>query len=314
MFSNILSSAHDQYDLGNVSYFTPTHAPAASFPFVHFANSFLSTNEPIYTPSTVLQVPTDKTVIRAEDLQNLIDTALSYDDVISSNWLETLILLPDLDMGESSTISFLDWNAVDVLHQQYGVKTMYIDPTFYLPTSAKFQDIKVKINRLLPPAMTIIKYQGPYLMKISPIQDQLHLYPVYRLYPDIYRAFLYGMYRPNLLPLSPPSGASYNALRAIDERGYNLIPVPSRLYGKTPHSNGVRGERIAVKGKLRAGFAIPRLGLDLLIDIYDVHGVVTSAGSRKYGELYGAANSSADAIVRLEALGGVFVGKTKTAA
>ena len=49
------------------------------------------------------------------------------------------------------------------------------------------------------------------------------------------------------------------------------------------------------------------------IDIYDVSGVVTSAGSRAWGEFTGKASQSASSIQRLVDLGGMLVGKTKTA-
>ena len=48
--------------------------------------------------------------------------------------------------------------------------------------------------------------------------------------------------------------------------------------------------------------------------MYDIKGVPTSAGSRAYGELYGPSNTSASSLLRLEKLGGIFVGKTKTGA
>lgn len=51
-----------------------------------------------------------------------------------------------------------------------------------------------------------------------------------------------------------------------------------------------------------------------LQDVYDVKGVITSAGSRPYGEVWGEANTTASSILRLEELGGHIVGKSKTAA
>lgn len=51
----------------------------------------------------------------------------------------------------------------------------------------------------------------------------------------------------------------------------------------------------------------------IIIDIYNLHGVVTSGGSRAFGDLYGAANETAFAVAKLEHLGAVIVGKTKTA-
>lgn len=52
----------------------------------------------------------------------------------------------------------------------------------------------------------------------------------------------------------------------------------------------------------------------LTIDLYDVKGVPTSAGSRAYGEMYGPANQTAVSLRLLDPEMGVFVGKTKTTA
>jgi Asp-tRNA(Asn)/Glu-tRNA(Gln) amidotransferase A subunit family amidase len=48
-------------------------------------------------------------------------------------------------------------------------------------------------------------------------------------------------------------------------------------------------------------------------DIYDVQGLQTGAGSRAYAETYPVAAANSVPVQRLMDLGGVIVGKTKTA-
>lgn len=238
-----------QYHLGDISYFTPTQEPIATFPFIPYGNKPDSHHKNDYNPATVVRVPLDQTVVDAEDLLSSIREYLTYDDVLTIDWLETVILIPDYERaGATSTISFLDWDTIAMLHHEFGTRQVYVDPTFYLPLSVKFRNFPIEVNRLVPPALTP-DARGPYLMSRN--SDRMDLFPVYRLYSDKYRTFLYGVYRASWLPLAPPGGAKYKALWAVDQWGYNLIPVPSRLYGLTTHPDGVWGERIAVKGELQ---------------------------------------------------------------
>lgn len=77
---------------------------------------------------------------------------------------------------------------------------------------------------------------------------QMDLWPVYRLYPDIYRTFMFGMYRPFYGPIPIDQEEIYKEFRGVDQNGDKYIPVPSRLYSR-PYDNGIRGQRIAVKGE-----------------------------------------------------------------
>jgi len=83
-------------------------------------------------------------------------------------------------------------------------------------------------------------FAGPYFSRS--LGNSLDLLPVYRLYPDDYRTFLFGIY-----PLNDQSGR-YGTLRRYDIHGNLLIPVPSRLYIRAGEL-GIRGQRIAVKGE-----------------------------------------------------------------
>lgn len=79
-------------------------------------------------------------------------------------------------------------------------------------------------------------------------ESQVKLWPVYRLSSDTYRAFLNGMYP--TAPFRSSRGHTYRALRAVDDQGYHLIPVPSRLYKQASGGDpAVEGTRIAIKGE-----------------------------------------------------------------
>ncbi|KAF9765436.1 hypothetical protein IL306_002281 [Fusarium sp. DS 682] len=114
----------------------------------------------------------------------------------------------------------------------------------------------------------------------------LDLSKVFRLYVDTYRTFVVGIY---------DSGAGYRALPySTSEWGAPSIPVPSRLYS-IEDGRPLAGKRIGVK------------------DIYDLEGIQTTAGSLAYASVHPKADKTAPALQRIIDLGGVLVGKQKTA-
>ncbi|KAF5020221.1 hypothetical protein F66182_7786 [Fusarium sp. NRRL 66182] len=116
--------------------------------------------------------------------------------------------------------------------------------------------------------------------------EMLHLSKVLRLYPDTYRTFVVGIY---------DSGAGYRALPYSGSGwGLPLIPVPSRLYS-VEDDRPLAGQRVGVK------------------DIYDLEGIQTTAGSLAYTSIHQAAGQTAPALQRIIDMGGVVVGKQKTA-
>ncbi|KAK7408492.1 hypothetical protein QQX98_009359 [Neonectria punicea] len=126
--------------------------------------------------------------------------------------------------------------------------------------------------------------QGPLFAVAN--GTSLHLSKVYGLYEDSYRTFMNGVYE---------SHGSHKTLDFFEPPwGHPMIPVPSRLYS-IGDDRPLAGKRIGVK------------------DIYDVKGVQTTCGSRAYSQVYGPANVTAPSIQRLIDLGGVVVGKQKTA-
>ncbi|RDW80115.1 hypothetical protein BP6252_04753 [Coleophoma cylindrospora] len=120
-------------------------------------------------------------------------------------------------------------------------------------------------------------YSAPYFLQGE------HLYKAYRLYPDIYGAFISGIFE--------SSPGHYQEIQS------NLIPIPSRLYSHQPGSNPQKplsGMRIAIK------------------DIFHICGLKTGAGSKAYRSLSQPATNTAEAVQALIDAGAVLVGKTKT--
>ncbi|KAL2882192.1 hypothetical protein SGCOL_002460 [Colletotrichum sp. CLE4] len=116
--------------------------------------------------------------------------------------------------------------------------------------------------------------------------DSLYLSKVLRMYIDTYRTFVTGTYESN---------GGYKAFTQSEaDWGYAMIPVPSRLYS-TDDTRPMAGQRVAVK------------------DIYDLEGIQTTAGSRAYAAVNGIASKTAPALQQIINLGGVVVGKQKTA-
>ncbi|KAH6711065.1 glutamyl-tRNA amidotransferas-like protein subunit A, partial [Leptodontidium sp. MPI-SDFR-AT-0119] len=119
--------------------------------------------------------------------------------------------------------------------------------------------------------------EGPYLL----IGTTLH--KVYKLYPDVYNAFTYGILQ----------SGDLSSFGKSPVEGY--IPVPSRLYhNKNDIQKPLSGKRIAVK------------------DIYDIQGLVTGASSQAYARLNKPALKTARCIQDLLDLGAIIVGKAKT--
>ncbi|PVH88774.1 amidase signature enzyme [Cadophora sp. DSE1049] len=118
--------------------------------------------------------------------------------------------------------------------------------------------------------------EGPYLV----IGTTLH--KVFKLFPDVYDAFMYGILQSG----DPPN------FEKSPIAGY--IPVPSRLYYDESVHRPLTGKRIAVK------------------DIYDIQGLATGASSQAYARLGKLAVTTARCIQTLLDLGAIIVGKAKT--
>ncbi|KAL3422289.1 glutamyl-tRNA subunit a [Phlyctema vagabunda] len=110
-----------------------------------------------------------------------------------------------------------------------------------------------------------------------------NIHQAFKLYPDPNVAFICGVV---------PSEDGTRSYRKITT---DLIPVPSRWYfPPTSSEKPLSGKRVAIK------------------DIFDVHGLKTTAGSKEREVLYPELDSTAPAIQILIDQGAVIVGKTKT--
>lgn len=128
---------------------------------------------------------------------------------------------------------------------------------------------------------------GPYIAALSD-PKVLSLSTVHRLYVDTFRDFLYGAY------IDEATGR-YTALDvSFPEFGYPAVPVPSRLYS-LHDPRPFAGYRVAIK------------------DLFDMKGLITTAGSRALAHISSPANNTAPSIERIVELGGVLVGKYKLA-
>ncbi|KAH8921445.1 hypothetical protein BT69DRAFT_1335555 [Atractiella rhizophila] len=153
-------------------------------------------------------------------------------------------------------------------------------------------EIEVPASEALPVGLSVHRAEGAHL----PAQlsgpflagtkgGEIFLHPVYRLYEDKYRTFVYGSYQLPFSSIHRPF--LHNTIYQT-----NLIPVPSRLY--SVHSEKpLAGVRIGVK------------------DIYDVEGLVTAVSNRAWGEMTGVAKMSAISVQKLEDAGALVIGKTK---
>lgn len=189
---------------------------------------------------TILHVPSTNSTIFLHDVINSIESALALDDVLSPAWLDTLILVPDA----IDTPIRLDAAVASALYLDYGVKSLLLHPSVLPPPSRRFPGVDLEIQSLPPSAVIPKTINGPYLARKN--MNKMDLYPVYKLYSDIYRTFLFGMYKPpSLLAEEEP----YHTFRHVDSKGYPMIPVPSRLYGRS--SDQLHGKRIGIKGEHR---------------------------------------------------------------
>ena len=128
---------------------------------------------------------------------------------------------------------------------------------------------------------------GPYLLTSR--GGRCAFSTVYRLYPDHYRDFMHGIY-----DTGDESGSHTTLYTLVGNIGDIAILVPSRLYS-LHDTRPFAGYRVAVK------------------DLFDRKGLITSAGSRALASISLAAESTAPSIQRIVNLGGVIVGKYKTA-
>ncbi|KAG4444478.1 hypothetical protein IFR05_000069 [Cadophora sp. M221] len=191
----------------------------------------------------------------------------------------TVIDISDLTSINSTAIESISKTRIsnflsrdDVIHESF-TKHLLFKTSSDIQVSWEVEDLKTNT----PYIQSDLPCEGPYLL----IGKTLH--KVFKLYPDTYNAFMYGILQ---------SGDS-SCFGTSPIEGH--IPVPSRLYhNKTDTQKPLSGKRIAVK------------------DIYDIQGLITGASSQAYARLNKPAAKSARCIQDLLDLGAIIVGKAKT--
>ncbi|KAL3426762.1 amidase [Phlyctema vagabunda] len=222
-------------------------------------------------------VVTEEKLITGEYLEDTIEQYLEADDVYTEDFLEGIYIK---SLVEDSV---LDPSALEYL-ANHSISRLFIDISFSKHSSNITGDFAVTV---VETPSDIVIPAGPYTVSIS--TERIAFSSVFRLYPDEYRDFLYGTYDSNI---GDGSRTAFTTFQPNFE--YPMIPVPSRIYSQND-TRPMAGQRVAVK------------------DLFDVHGLKTSAGSQAWAAITPVANGTAPCIQRIIDLGGIIVGKYKMA-
>lgn len=134
---------------------------------------------------------------------------------------------------------------------------------------------------------------GPYVLSLSPDQQDISLTLAYRLHEDVFEAFMSGS-----IPSNSAAGGHLTMQVSVPGTRTPSIIVPSRLASLITigDSGPLAGLRFAVK------------------DIFHVTGLKTSGGSRAYYQAYGPQNYTTQTVEKSLAGGAQLIGKTRTIA
>ncbi|KAK5111714.1 hypothetical protein LTR85_011759 [Meristemomyces frigidus] len=258
------------FKLGGINYLANTQHPAAVIPL---AQPFpAGVGEGTNIPVTVLS--TNATVVTQAVLADILESYADGDDVFSEDFLEAVYITssastPTIDKSALEDLAGMDVRHIVIAKHFASVSGYAGNATIVKATNASS----------FPP--------GPYLATLS--GASLSLAPVYRVYEDSYRDFLFGIYN-----TGDGSGNHTSLEVSYPNFGYRGIPVPSRLYfWNDPRP--LAGYRVAIK------------------DLFDIKGLKTSGGSQAWAYINEPANATAPSIQRIVDLGGVLVGKFKLA-
>lgn len=197
------------FSLGDIPYLALTTTPSAKASGVEGSGM---------VPFTV--VKSDKCSISADNIDELVDSYLEGDDVISESFLQAFYISSSCD-GEA----VLDNAALDHL-KATGAKVVL---TSSLVTCKRATAVE-GLDELEP---------GPYVASI--VDGDATFSKVYRLYEDRYRTFIFGAYE------DPSAEGSFKPFPVNLARYQDpLIPVPSRIYSWSD-DRPFAGFRIAVK-------------------------------------------------------------------
>ncbi|KAI7266534.1 amidase signature enzyme [Hortaea werneckii] len=255
------------FTMGNNTYLADTRNPRVTGATI--PSDLVETKEDLFMPMVVIS--TDDGMVDGQCIKDTIQAYLDGDDVFSLDFMEGVYMAPRLPSVNVTTSAFNQFSKMDVKHifmnHHHAQGHKLLGALF-------FGDLD---ETSLPP--------GPYILTGS-VED-LQLVPVYRLYEDAYRDFLYGTYEAADGSYTPLE-LTYPAFR------YPAIPVPSRIYSWND-PRPFAGFRVGIK------------------DLYDMKGLVTTGGSQAWAYINEPATSNAPSIQRIVDLGGVLVGKQKLA-
>ena len=92
------------------------------------------------------------------------------------------MLLPDVQSHQSSPELLLDWDTMEMLHEEFGVQRVYLDPGITLPSVPRSRARTPEIIHLLVPPLGTPAVHGPFLAGLGRgTEPILSLYPVVRL-------------------------------------------------------------------------------------------------------------------------------------
>ncbi|RMZ02041.1 hypothetical protein D0860_07374 [Hortaea werneckii] len=255
------------FTLGNTTYLADTRNPKVTGTTIQ--SGLAEMTEKLFMPMTVIS--TDDGIIDGQCIEDTTQAYLDGDDVFSLDFMEGVYMAPRSASVNVTTSAFDQFSKMDVKH----VFTNHHHAQGHkLLGALSFGDFN---ETSLPP--------GPYILTGS--AEDLQLVPVYRLYEDAYRDFLYGTYEAADGSYTPLE-LTYPAFR------YPAVPVPSRIYSWND-PRPFAGFRVGIK------------------DLYDMKGLVTTGGSQAWAYINEPATSNAPSIQRIVDLGGVLVGKQKLA-
>ncbi|KAF2093878.1 amidase family protein [Rhizodiscina lignyota] len=252
------------FQIGNISYLAALKQPKAKLKAAFSGSSGTGL-------ATVIS--TSGKTVTADSLKATLAEYISTDDVLTEDFLSSVYLT------SSTSGAYLDSSAVQYLSSM-SVEHVMLHSSF--SNAAKGGSFKTSF---VPAATSIAP--GPYATSIQ--DGTISFSPVYRLYSDTYRDFLFGAYD------SGDGKGTHIPLGAFLPHFWDpMIPVPSRLYS-IGDTRPLAGVRVAIK------------------DLYDIKGLQTSGGSQAWAYITPIANATAPSIQRIYDLGGVLVGKYKLA-
>ncbi|KAB8233020.1 amidase signature enzyme [Aspergillus alliaceus] len=237
-----------------------------------YYGSWGPSERPLWTPLTAVSVNTSK--VTEDDIKRTIQDYIDQDDVFNLAFLEAVLL-------QTATEGVIEKQAIDYL-RSLNVSTIFVPPKVTIPSGASIGTVTIV------PESQNQHVEGPFVAALK--ENAFYLYPVWRLYSDLYSVFLQGSYDPG------DGSGIYRAVGAQNTKFFEqpLIPVPSRIYSwRDPRP--LAGARVGVK------------------DLFDVKGLQTTGGSKAWTHITPFANVTAPAIQRIIDLGGHIVGKQKLA-